>query len=263
VLSRLDLVWGVGQATASRLRQAGMTTVEDLLHLFEYRDRAAEVIAEWDLGRLPSLCTRLTRRLGGVGHLLSALVCSQVELERVVFFDLETLGLWNNPIFLAGVGRFRDGAFEVNQFLAPGYAHEPGVLARASAELEGAQVVVTFNGRTADMPWLVNRVFYHGLPAVPELAHVDLIHGVRRRFRIDEDFLPDARLPTVQRHLLAHDRPVFDVPSWLIPTLYQEYAKRGARSEGLLVPVVDHNCSDLEALAVLLEVLCREAGRWN
>lgn len=259
-LARLDLVFGIGPVTARRLAEAGHSSVEHLVAVDRYREPAAEVVAEWDAGDLVSICGRLTRRLGGHGHLLSALACGLVDPGDIVLLDLETLGLWNNAVFLGGVGRFADGGFTVTQYLAVGYEDEPALVEALRAELAAAKVLVTFNGRTADLPWLAERAFFHGLAPLPEPAHVDLVYGVRRRVG-PPDGLPDARLATVCRHLLGLERPD-DVPGWLVPSLYQCYAADPDRLEGVLVPVVDHNRADLEAVAVLLGVLCRDGGGW-
>ncbi len=131
------------------------------------------------------------------------------------------------------------------------------MLAIVAEAVGGRRVLLTHNGRTADATWLRARSFFHGLPPVPELAHVDLFYGTRRRFVVDEPVLASARLPVVQHQLLGMARPGYDVPSWAVPELYQRYVQTGR--EGLLVPVLDHNRSDLEALVLLLERLGVEA----
>jgi uncharacterized protein YprB with RNaseH-like and TPR domain len=190
---------------------------------------------------------------------MAALLAGTVDIGEVGFLDVETLGLDNNMIFLVGVGRFGEDGFVVEQFLAPRPADEPAALSLAVAALDGVRVLITYNGRTADLPWLANRCFYHRLAPLPEIAHLDLLYGTRRRWRIDEERLPDARLPTVQELLLGLERPLHDVPSYLVPDLYDAYT-RSPEDEGLLVPVIDHNRSDIEALCVLLEMLCVEAA---
>lgn len=255
----LETVLGVGPVTACRLRAGGLTSVEDLLGLAPYREGAAEVLAEWDLPDLASICARLTRRMGERGHLLSALVCAMVRLEDIAFLDLETMGLWNNVVFLAGVGQVSDGAVRVEQYLAPSHADEPAVIAAALRRLSTAKVVVTYNGRTADLPWLMSRALYYGLGPVPSLVHVDLMYGTRRRYLRDEERLPNARLPVVSDEILRLERPRSDVPGWLIPDVYANYCRAPDRREGMLVPVLEHNRADLEALVRLLEVLCEQA----
>jgi uncharacterized protein YprB with RNaseH-like and TPR domain len=170
------------------------------------------------------------------------------------------MGLWNNTVFLAGVGRIRDGRLHVLQYLAPGHADEPAVVRSALAQLADARVVVTFNGRSADLPWLAGRAFYYGLGPVPAPAHVDLLYGTRRRYQRDEERLERVRLPDVSGELLQLERPETDVPSWMVPEVYDHYTRAPGEREGLLLPILEHNRADLEALVHLLELLCREAA---
>lgn len=260
LLSRLELVPGIGPVTAAALRSAGVRSVEELVGTPRHGPGAEEVCAEWAAGDLVAVGHRLQRRLAGRGHMLASLLAACAEPSSIAFLDLETLGLGGNVVFLCGVARALDGQVHVEQFLAPGYADEPALLDRVLAVLGDARVVVTYNGRTADMTWLRSRCFYHGLADVPEVAHVDLVFGTRRRFVHDEPVLGDARLGTVQHGLLGAARPEHDVPSAAVPEIYQEYARTGC--EGLLVPVLDHNLSDLTALVSLLGRMCDEALAW-
>jgi len=257
--ARLDTIYGIGTVTADRLKAAGMTSVRHLTDLDRYREAALEVVAEHDDPDVNPLCRRFARRLGERGHLLSALACALVGLDDIAFFDLETMGLWNNVVFLAGIGRIRDGQFVVDQYLAPGFAGEAAVVALATAALAEAKVVVTYNGRTADVPWLRSRAFYYGTGAVPELTHVDLVYGTRGRFVRQEQRLPNAQLTVVSEELLGLPRPELDLDSALIPAVYERFAKHPERRQGMLVPILDHNRADLEALVLLLELLCAEA----
>ena len=257
LLSHLELVPGIGPVTADRLRAQGIRSVADLVDRGRHAGGAAEVVSEWAADDLMAVGERLRLRLAGRGHLLATLLAACVERADIAFVDVETLGLAGNTVFLCGVGRLGPGGLAVRQYLAPAHADEPAVLARALGELSGARVLVTYNGRTADVVWLRSRCFFHGLPPVPDMLHLDLVFGTRRRFVRDQAMLGDARLPTVQRRLLHTSRPAYDVPSAAVPELYQAAVRDGCA--GLLVPVLDHNRSDLEALVLLLARLWREA----
>lgn len=260
VMGQLELVSGIGPATASKLRGQGLVSIEHLVGSQRYGPEAEAICGEWAGGDLVALCDRLRRRLAGRGHLLATLVTATVHPRDIVFLDVETLGLAGNTIFLCGLGHWVGEQVEVKQLLAPSFGDEPALLRAVARALASAKVVVTYNGRTADMAWLRSRCFYHGLPEMPSIAHVDLLFGTRRRFVCDDGVLGDVRLVTVQQGVLEMDRPDNDIPGAAVPELYQEYQRTGC--EGLLIPVLDHNRTDVEALGPLLQVLRREALAW-
>jgi uncharacterized protein YprB with RNaseH-like and TPR domain len=256
----LEVVYGIGPVTATTLRQLGVSSVRALGGQYPRHDtHAAEVVAEHDAGDIEAICGRLTRRLGEKGHLLSALSCSLVDPEEIVFLDLETMGLWNNVVFLAGFGRFEDGSFVVDQYLAPGFESESAVIALTLEQLAAAKVVVTYNGRTADLPWVRQRAFYFNLGPCPNPVHVDLMYGARRQYMRLEQRLVSCQLPLVTEHVLGIPRPTDDVESRVIPLVYEAYASDPEARQGMLIPILDHNRADLEAVALLLERLCAVA----
>lgn len=267
LLAPLRLVFGVGPATVARLQAEGCRSVADLRCHHRFAREALSVLGDWvddggQLGREPNLlglCQRLTRRLGGAGHMLSSLACGLVEPGEIAFLDTETLGLSGQAIFLCGIGRFEAGRFLVEQFLAPDVASEQAMLALALERLARARVLVTYNGLNADVAWLRQRCFYYRMASPAELPHVDLVYGTRHCFVREDAVLDNARLPTVQEHLLGMARPEVDLPSWAIPGVYDAYVRSGGELEGMLVPVLEHNRSDLEALVALLEKLAWRA----
>ena len=259
LLRRLDLVYGIGPARYAALREVGYSSILDLCEHPGFGRDAVSAYQDWEPFRPTRLCDRLTFRLRGVGHLLSTLLSGLVELEEIVFLDTETLGLDGQAIFLCGLGRFVDGRFVVDQFFAPNVGVEKAMLEQTLAGLAGVKLLVTFNGRSADITWLKGRFFYHRMGSFPEFAHVDLLYGTRRQFIRDRPVLSDGRLPTVQSELLKMARPEHDVPSWAIPNVYDAYTKSRGAEEGLLVPIIDHNRSDIEALVILLEILAGAA----
>lgn len=164
--SRLDLVRGIGPYRRASFHQRGVLTIAELADPSlpaGYRAEAAMVLAEIAARDLTALHERMRGRLGGRGQILAALLAATVDLSDIGFLDVETLGLSNEPIFLVGVGRFVGDAFVVDQYLAPRPADEPAALSAGLDALAGVQLLVTYNGRTADVPWIQSRCFYHGL----------------------------------------------------------------------------------------------------
>ena len=75
--------------------------------------------------------------------------------ERTIFIDLETTGLSGGAgtvAFLVGCGYFDLGAFQVRQFLLTSYSAERALLCAAAEFFAGADLIITFNGKTFDVP---------------------------------------------------------------------------------------------------------------
>ena len=57
--------------------------------------------------------------------------------------------------------------------------------------------LVTFNGKSFDVPFVRERAVAHRLTPPPHLTHVDLLHASRRRWR---DRVPNCKLTTLERN---------------------------------------------------------------
>lgn len=170
---------------------------------------------------------------------------------RTVFLDTETTGLAGGSgtyAFLVGIGRFAGDAFVLRQFFLRGPWEERAMLAAASLLLEGAAAVVSYNGKSFDVPLLQSRLAYHGLPdPLQRTPHVDLLHISRRLWR---ERLTACTLGDVERGALAMARSGADVPGHLIPELYFSFLRSGEAAP--LRGVMHHNELDICSLAALL-----------
>jgi uncharacterized protein YprB with RNaseH-like and TPR domain len=271
ILSELRLVFGVGPVTAEAMRAAGVLHVTDLVGHRRFGGSAAWLMQCWEGQDLGALHDHIRRRLAGLGHGLGLALAGLVCPEKVVVVDLETLGLWGSPMLLFGFARLCGGRLEIHQYLARSGSEEPAALVLALAALEDCEVMVTYNGRSADAPWLAQRCAYFGLGRVPAPLHLDLLHPVRRLYGSPTGVepepgapanicrsLPDCRLTTVETLVLGTDRSVDDLPGDAVPYFYREYERR--RNIGPLVPIIDHNRADLVALARLLSLLGSNVG---
>ena len=186
------------------------------------------------------------------------------ERPAAAYFDTETTGLSTGAgtvIFLAGVARVRGDTMIVRQYLLPDYPFERPLLRALAADLAAADRLVTYNGRTFDMPMLAARLTFHGLfreqATVPD-AHDDLLPTARRLFRRP---LGGARLADVEAGVLGVRREV-DCPGSEVPARYFGYLSGG--SPDILAVVLDHNFQDVVSLALLEAELARlRAGGWR
>lgn len=167
--------------------------------------------------------------------------------DDLLFFDLETLGLRDRPLFLVGVLYLdrRAGRWEVLQFFARNYGEEEAVI-RGFLRLGHARSRwVTYNGSTFDLPFLRERAAFHRLLMPGAREHIDLLRVARRLYK---GVLPDCRLRTVESWVLGHHRRD-DIPGSLIPRAYHDFVRTGDAAD--MCRVLRHNHRDLISLAAL------------
>lgn len=176
------------------------------------------------------------------------------ENPRLLFLDLETTGLAGGTgtfPFLCGIGYFEKGCFIIEQFFMEDYPQEAFMLRHLAERIKAADALVSFNGKTFDVPLLSTRFIYNRMRVNLDLPHIDLLHPSRRLWK---GSLPDCRLETIE-HERFGIRRARDVESSLIPTIYFNYV-RGHHQEWIL-PVFDHNAQDIATLGALLIFFCR------
>ena len=198
--------------------------------------------------------------LGALLHLLGIRDAPDpLAPEDLLFFDLETTGLsrdTGNLPFLTGLGFFEEQGFTVEQLFLADPAREPEALERLAVHLDRPRLLVSFNGRSFDLPILRNRAVIHRWASTLNLdshAHLDLLPPCRRLFRTR---LTDCRLKTLERELLGYTR-VGDPEGSEVCVIYQEYLQTGLW--GRMPDVLSHNLLDIALMAPLLERLCGHA----
>ena len=181
--------------------------------------------------------------------------------ERTVFVDLETTGLSGGAgtvAFLVGCGWFDMGAFQVRQFLLTSYASERALLDAVASCFDATSLLVTYNGKTFDVPVMETRWMFHRMRMPLEsVRHFDMLHPARRLWRNRDDGRAAAtldgdsggcRLGTLERVLCDVTR-VGDVPGMEIPGRYFHFLRTGDARP--LEPVLEHNRLDLISLAAV------------
>ena len=162
-----------------------------------------------------------------------------------ILVDIETTGLLSSPLFLIGL-LVMTHELEVHQYFARNYAEEAAVIQLFLKACRGKKLLISFNGRTFDLPYIRARAAATGVPFDVELVHLDLLHVGRR---IWGDRLPDCRLQTIERHICGRTR-TGDIPGAFIPEAYHEYVRSGNAAQ--MARVIDHNMHDLVTLADIM-----------
>ena len=177
---------------------------------------------------------------------------------RLCFFDLETTGLAGGAgtqAFLVGTAVAEDGGISVRQFLLPGFQHERALLRMLAEWCERTATLVTFNGRTFDLPLIETRYLLHRMTfPLDDMPHLDMLHPARglwkQRPTLAGPALDDesCRLSVLERHLAGYHR-IGDVPGFEIPSRYFRFVRAGD-AHGLEA-VLEHNRIDLISLALV------------
>jgi uncharacterized protein YprB with RNaseH-like and TPR domain len=241
LLSNLKLIKGIGPVTESKLCSEGYISI---CHLTEHPRWGENARSVQDL--IEARNVRELQRLGARDWEL----LSYFNREDVVFLDIESTGLWaSQPLFLIGLLYHRDGKFIVNQFFARHYREEKAVLAAANEVIHDFKIVVSYNGKRFDMPYITGRSIEHRLFYSYPHYQIDMLYHARRRF---SGLLPDCRLVTLEQKLLNFYREG-DIPGYLIPAVYHRFARK--QDAKMIKPVLEHNRLDLLAMARLFNII--------
>jgi hypothetical protein len=173
--------------------------------------------------------------------------------HRNVYIDTETTGLSGGSgtlAFLVGIAVVEADAIELTQFLMTGFSAEAASLSAFADCLAPDDQLVSYNGKSYDLPLLVTRFRMQGMShPFDGLPHLDLLHPVRRLFGKRWD---DCRLITVEENLLGFNR-IDDLPGSEAPEAWFSYIRSGHCEN--LIKVVKHNQQDIVSLAVAHSLL--------
>lgn len=169
------------------------------------------------------------------------------------FIDTETSGLAGGTgtwVFVFGIARLEPASLRCRQYLLTRLDAEAAFLDCVSTELDAVSLLVSYNGRTFDLPLLETRLRLAGYDTgVLARAHLDLLQPVRRAFATR---WPDCRLATCEQRLLGLTRDG-DLSGAEAPAAWLDWLRRGEPQR--LGAVLRHNRLDLLSLAALVPVL--------
>jgi hypothetical protein len=175
--------------------------------------------------------------------------------RRHVYLDTETTGLSGGSgtlAFLVGLAVVEANCIMLTQFLLTRFAAEAALLTAIGADLSQQDRLVSYNGKSYDLPLLHTRCRMQGMTSPFDgLPHLDLLHPVRRLFGSQ---WPDCRLTSLEQQLLGFSREG-DLPGSEAPAAWFSYIRHGHGE--MLARVVDHNRQDIVSLAVAHHTLAQ------
>ena len=175
--------------------------------------------------------------------------------QDVLFLDTETTGLSGGAgtiAFEVGLGYVAGDGFVVEQFLMRDYPEEPLLLQAVGAFAARFPALVTFNGRTFDVPLLQSRFQMNRInPACLNAPHGDMLHAARRVWKLR---LGRCTLQRLEQAVLGVSRED-DLPGEQVPQTYFRFLRDGDFAP--LERILTHNRQDIVSLAQLFFFLCK------
>ncbi len=261
----IELVRGVGPRTALICRQRGTRTLGELIM---NRPRFAPAARQIKL----SLDSGDYFHLQGVKALRDIDFIHCFHLEDLLFLDVETLGLRDEPIFLIGIGHFspdHSNNFQVRQWFARDIGEEVVIMRQFIDTARCFKCLVSFNGKTFDLNVLRARAIYYFIddfykPSLPDPSsgqysgfhHIDLFHESRHVWRNAD--IENFRLGTIESQLLGITRGKGrDILSSEVPRVYRRFLDDPVDTSNIF-RVIEHNYFDVLSLVTLLGKVLQE-----
>ncbi|MFX1411565.1 MAG: ribonuclease H-like domain-containing protein, partial [Promethearchaeota archaeon] len=191
------------------------------------------------------------------------------KIDDFLFLDIETLGLYDSPMIIVGLGYYSHNKFEIHIFFARDLEEEIAICEHLKNEiLPNFKCFVTYNGKTFDIPYIANRFLYYfdENPMISnedepyetnntKFHHIDLYHNCRRRLK---GKFNNYTLTNMEKKLLNWERKN-ELPSSLVGICYKKYQKNPNRYLSLIKEIIEHNYYDVYSMPLILkELLCKE-----
>jgi uncharacterized protein len=245
LLLDLKVIAGISEITESNLRRDGINSVAELTKHYRYGTNATAYLNLIENKNAIKIYEHLTSRGFTSSNPLLLANSAFFNLPDIAFIDIETLGLSECPLFLIGIGTFKDNHLITDQIFVRELKEEKAALHFLAEYLQGKQAIGTFNGKSFDVPFIRNRMETHGLKHSITHPHFDIKYFSQKAF---SNLVSDFRLSTLEEKLFQVERKD-DVSGFEIPYYYRTYIK--AKNIGSVVPIIDHNKQDLISTANL------------
>ncbi|TDT60962.1 ribonuclease H-like domain-containing protein [Fonticella tunisiensis] len=173
-----------------------------------------------------------------------------IENRKIIYFDIETTGL--NPefskIILLGASYVENNKYIVEQFFADRLDEEELILKDFIKVLERFDMVVTYNGKNFDVPFVNKRIEKYSIGYSIMHEHLDLICHIRPNKQILG--LTSCSLKSVEKYLNIRRNDTIDGGESI--NLYYQYLRTGDST--IKEKILLHNFEDVYNLPDIVKV---------
>ncbi len=196
-----------------------------------------------------SVC--LSQEIAQSGLFKSLVGRTDIKKEETLAMDTETSGLSSAAaafVFMIGMGYYSDNMYVIDQLILPDLGYEKAFLHQIEITFARFPVLLTYNGKSFDVPMIRSRGNFHFFPDFcAGMHHIDFLPIVRKFWRRT---LPNCRLSTVEQDILEVRRGEAEVPGFMAPEIYREFLNT-LDADGL-AGIAYHNEIDVLSLTALL-----------
>ena len=260
ILRNLKTVYYIGENIERQLNKRGVKSLYDLEINLKYNISAHRVLDLIENKKYRSLCRNK--------NIYDLDVAFCFDLEELLFLDIETLGLYDSPIIMVGLGYFKNNNFEIHILFARDLEEEIAMCEHLKTEiLPNYSCFITYNGKSFDIPYIANRFmyFFDDNPMISgdevpyerfnsKFHHIDLYHNCRRKYKGNFE---KYTLTDMEEKLLNMKREN-ELPSGLVGLCYKKYLEAPLRYVGLVKEVIEHNYWDIYSMPLILQKLLED-----
>jgi hypothetical protein len=209
-------------------------------------------------------CVHLDHELSKSRMFSSIVGLSEIRKEDTLAMDTETSGLSADAssfVFMIGMGYYSANQYIVDQLILPDLIYEKAFLHQTEIIFARFPVLLTYNGKSFDIPMIRSRCNFHFFPDFcSDMHHVDFLPIARKYWR---KTLPNCRLSTLEQEVLKIRRGEAEVPGFMAPEIYRDFLNTtdGTALKG----VAYHNEIDVMSLSAFLVFLGKitQTGMYN
>ena len=178
--------------------------------------------------------------------------------KKYAIFDIETTGLSpkNCQVILSGfVVPNGDGTFQMIQYFAESLSEEAKVLSATAKIIDQMDFIITFNGKTFDMPFVEKRMELlniNSLKNPTDVYNLD-IYKIVRQFSDIKKFVPNLKQKTLENFLGLYETRADLIDGGTSVDQYFEYLE--THDTELERTILLHNSDDVMQLNRLCNIL--------